>query len=89
MTRDEMAAALTAQPFDADVQVDVCGVLVDVIRVRYDPARDSVVLEVIERDAAEALSRLLNAASKAGDDHAATKARYGEGSPYREGSRRP
>ena len=57
MYRDEIATALMAQPFDADVRVNVGGMLIDVIRVGFDRRRHAIVLELFAEDAEQAVQR--------------------------------
>lgn len=48
--RGELIKALEAQPHDTDVQVDLGGFLLDVVRVDYDEHRVSIVLGVLAED---------------------------------------
>ena len=58
MTRDEVAAALEAQPFDTDVVANVGGYLIEVVKVGYDEKRHSIVLELLPEDTGDVLATL-------------------------------
>jgi hypothetical protein len=53
--RDELLRALSAQPHDIDVCLNVGGILVDLVRVDHDDRRDSIVLEIHREDLESAL----------------------------------
>jgi hypothetical protein len=55
VNRDELTAALTAQPFDTDVQVNLGGLLIDVAHVDFDPRRHAIVLELCAEDTEQAM----------------------------------
>ena len=57
VNRDELAAALIAQPYDTDVQVNVGGFLIDITRVGFDRRRHAIVLELFAEDAAMAVQQ--------------------------------
>jgi hypothetical protein len=60
--RDELTSALKAQPFDHEIVVAVSGTYVDVSRVRSDPDRDVIVIELLLDDLRDAVSRFFRSA---------------------------
>jgi hypothetical protein len=50
VNRDDAISAIAAQPFDADIRVNLIGRYVDITFVRYDPARGAIVLDLDPED---------------------------------------
>jgi hypothetical protein len=46
VNRDDAISAIAAQPFDADIRVNLIGRYVDITFVRYDPARGAIVIDL-------------------------------------------
>ena len=56
MNRDDVISAIAAQPFDADIRVNLIGRYVDITFVRYDSARGAIILD-LDADDVECILR--------------------------------
>ncbi|MEV6346511.1 hypothetical protein [Actinoplanes sp. NPDC051851] len=60
MTRDELVAALQAQPFNVEVEVGLDRVPLGIVRVRMDERRGSIRLTLDDEELLDSLRGLLS-----------------------------